>query len=180
MRTLQKRAGQRFLNNQRTRNLESFYQLLADLEQHLGGPRKLSDDARKVNWPRRGVYFFQEAGERRSDTGEGPRITRVGTHALKTGSGTSLWNRLSQHRGLKRSGGGNHRGSIFRLIVGTALMEKEGYHCPTWGQGSSAPRDIRESEQPLEQRSQHCDRGHAVSLACHFGCAGARQPARLH
>lgn len=139
------------LNNQRVRHLESFYQLLADLEQHLGGPRVLSDDAREVNWPRRGVYFFQEAGERRSDTGRGPRITRVGTHALKAGSRTSLWNRLSQHRGQKRSGGGNHRGSIFRLIVGTALIKKEGYHCPTWGQGNSAPRDIRESEQPLEK-----------------------------
>ena len=151
MRTLPKRAGQRFLSNQRTRHLGSFYQLLADLGRHLGGPRALSDDAREVNWPRRGVYFFQEAGERRSDTGRGPRITRVGTHALKASSGTSLWNRLSQHRGQKRSGGGNHRGSIFRLIVGTALMEKEGYHCPTWSQGSSAPRDIRESEQPLEK-----------------------------
>lgn len=133
------------------RHLESFYQLLADLEQHLGGPRSLSDDARGVNWPRRGVYFFQEAGERRSDTGRGPRITRVGTHALKAGSKTSLWNRLSQHRGQKRSGGGNHRGSIFRLIVGTALIEKEGYHCPTWGRGSSASRDIREGEQSLEK-----------------------------
>ena len=139
------------LNHQRVRHLESFYQLLADLGQHLGGPRSLSDDAKRVNWPRRGVYFFQEAGERRSDTGRGPRITRVGTHALKAGSGTSLWNRLSQHRGQKRSGGGNHRGSIFRLIVGTALIKKEGYHCPTWGRGSSASRDIRESEQPLEK-----------------------------
>jgi hypothetical protein len=49
-------------------------------------------------------------------------IVRVGTHALETGSQTTLWKRLSQHRGQARSGSGNHRGSIFRLIVGTALI----------------------------------------------------------
>jgi hypothetical protein len=33
--------------------------------------------------------------------------------ALKTGSGTKLWTRLSQHKGGPTTGGGNHRGSIF-------------------------------------------------------------------
>jgi hypothetical protein len=55
------------------------------------------------------VYFFREAGETRCDSGNGPRIVRVGTHALKAGSSTKLWTRLSQHRG-KSAGGGNHRG----------------------------------------------------------------------
>jgi len=35
--------------------------------------------------------------------------------------GTTLWARLSQHRGSAKSGGGNHRCSIFRLLVGRAL-----------------------------------------------------------
>ena len=48
------------------------------------------------------------------------------------------------------SGSGNHRGSIFRLIVGTALIQKDGRDYSSWGQGSSAPREIRDSEQPLE------------------------------
>ena len=59
--------------------------------------------------------------EDRSDTGSGPRIIRVGTHALKTGSRTTLWTRLSQHKGQPGSGGGNHRGLIFRLIGGRAV-----------------------------------------------------------
>ena len=46
-----------------------------------------------------GVYFFHEPGEERLDTGVGPRIVRVGTHALKIGSSTKLWTRLSQHKG---------------------------------------------------------------------------------
>jgi hypothetical protein len=72
----------------------------------IGGPRKLTDCSGRFAWPRRGVYFFREAGEDRTDTGKGPRVVRVGTHALKTGSGTKLWTRLSQHRG-PNTGGGN-------------------------------------------------------------------------
>ena len=41
-----------------------------------------------MKWPARGVYFFREAGESRSDTGEGLRVVRVGTHALKAGGST--------------------------------------------------------------------------------------------
>ena len=83
--------------------------------------------------------------------GVAPRIVRVGTHALKAGSRAKLWTRLAQHRGQAGSGGGNHRGSIFRLIVGTALIERDGVDFPTWGQGSSAPREIRDGEQALEK-----------------------------
>jgi hypothetical protein len=54
-----------------------------------------------MGWPQRGVYFFTEEGERRHDTGEGLRIVRIGPHALKKGSRTTLWDRLSQHRGRK-------------------------------------------------------------------------------
>ena len=104
-----------------------------------------------MNWPNRGIYFFLEPGECRTDTGDGHRIVRVGTHALKSGSATKIWTRLSQHRGPARSGGGNHRGSIFRLIVGTALIQKGGHDYSSWGQGSSAPREIRDGEQPLER-----------------------------
>ncbi|MGM0632695.1 MAG: hypothetical protein ACQETO_05915 [Pseudomonadota bacterium] len=135
----------------RRESLERFYGLLHDLEQRLGEVREFSECDGRMGWPQRGVYFFREPGEGRSDTGAGPRIVRVGTHALKSGSRTKLWKRLSQHKGQARSGGGNHRGSIFRLIVGTALSDRDGYDYPAWGKGSSAPREIRESEQPLEQ-----------------------------
>ena len=63
-----------------------------------------------MSWPKRGVHFFREPGEVRTDSGTGPRVVHVGTHALKAGSQTKLWDRLSQHRGAKRSGIGNHTG----------------------------------------------------------------------
>ena len=50
-----------------------------------------------------------------------------------------------------RSGGGNHHGSIFRKIVGAALIEKDGLNYPTWGKGDTAPREVRKLEQPLER-----------------------------
>ena len=139
------------MSHERIDDLKRFYSVLTVLENRLGGTRRLSDCSGRMNWPGRGVYFFQEPGEHRSDTGDGQRIVRVGTHALKTGSGTKLWTRLSQHRGSTRSGGGNHRGSIFRLIVGAALINRDGHVYPTWGQGSSASREVRDSEQPMER-----------------------------
>ena len=106
-------------------DLSRFYELLETLEDRLGGRRTLAECSGRLLWPRRGVYFFFEPGEKRSESGAGDRVVRVGTHALSAGSATSLWNRLSQHRGSARSGGGNHRGSIFRLLVGEALIQRE-------------------------------------------------------
>lgn len=81
----------------------------------------------------RGVYFFFEPGENRSDSGRGLRVVRVGTHALNAGASSTLRGRLRQHGG-SRSAGGNHRGSIFRLLTGDALarcgIEQV---CPSWG-----------------------------------------------
>lgn len=102
-----------------------FYDLLAALERKLGGKRLLANCDGRMDWPPRGVYFFFEPGENRTHSGESPRVVRVGTHALASGSRTTLWNRLSQHQGVRKSGGGNHRGSIFRLHVGTALINRD-------------------------------------------------------
>ena len=139
------------MSDQRTRHLQQFYELLAQLERNLGGARRLSNCSRQMAWPQRGVYFFRETGEIRSDTGDGPRVVRVGTHALKAGAKATLWNRLSQHRGNADGGGGNHRGSIFRLIVGAALIQRDGWVFPRWGQGNNAPSVVRESERPMER-----------------------------
>jgi hypothetical protein len=92
-----------------------------------------------------------EDGEIRSDSGTGPRIVRVCTHALTEGSGTKLWNRLKQHRGQQKTGGGNHRGSIFRLIVGTSVMARNGHDLSSWGHGRNAPADVRAGEGALER-----------------------------
>lgn len=111
-------------------DLRQFYHLMHRLIDKQGGPRHLSALG---SIPRRGVYFFFDEGQPRSDSGEGPRIVRVGTHALKAGSASSLRQRLSHHRGRK-SGGGNHRGSIFRLLVGQALIASgKAAGCLSWG-----------------------------------------------
>ena len=120
------------MDKARLDDLKRFYQAIGALNAAVNGPRTLSECSARLSWPPRGVYFFMEEGETRSHTGKGPRIVRVGTHALKTGAKSTLWKRLSQHKGQARSGGGNHRGSIFRLIVGTALIKKHGYEFPTW------------------------------------------------
>ncbi len=138
------------MSDDRIAHLRAFYSILADLEAKLGGARTLAQCSGRLPWPRRGVYFFREPGENRSDSGSGPRIVRVGTHALKAGGGTKLWGRLSQHRGQIRSGGGNHRGSIFRLIVGTALIARDSHQFPTWGDGNTATAAIRAGETGLE------------------------------
>jgi hypothetical protein len=84
-------------------------------------------------WARRGVYFFFEPTEQRSDSGTGQRLVRVGTHALGAGAQSTLHQRLRQHGG-RSAGGGNHRGSIFRLLVGEALLARGGCpSCPSWG-----------------------------------------------
>lgn len=132
-------------------DLRRLYATLGDLESRLGGARSLSECHGKLPWPSRGVYFFMEHGEERTDTGSGRRIVRVGTHALTETSRTTLWNRLSQHRGQKVSGGGNHRGSIFRLIVGSSLIAQDALEVPTWGKGSTAPAEVRVTESGLEQ-----------------------------
>ena len=139
------------LSPSRLDDLKRFYNSLALLEKRHGGARRLSNCSGYMKWPARGIYFFMEAGEDRAVTGNGPRIVRVGTHALKAGSKTKLWTRLKQHKGTVRSGGGNHRGSIFRSILGAALIKKDGLDYPSWGKGDSAPPEVRKLEQPLER-----------------------------
>lgn len=134
----------------RPADLTRLYALLDRLEVSLGGKRRLVDCNGRLGWPQRGVYFFFEPGEVRSDTGTGPRVVRVGTHALTTGSRATLWQRLSQHRGSNRTGGGNHRGSIFRLLVGTAIKGRDGLTEPiSWGRKAGRARAAEELERSL-------------------------------
>lgn len=135
----------------RLHDLNRFYSILSQIERCHGTLRLIDSHGRMI-WPRRGVYFFFEADETRSNSSAVPRVVRVGTHALKASSNASLWNRLSQHKGTSSKGGGNHRGSIFRLLIGDAFMKRSPeIACPTWGRGASAPADVREGEQHLER-----------------------------
>lgn len=136
-----------------------FYELVDEQAVRCGGAALLSDiNARTL--PKRGVYFFFEAGEARRESGTGLRVVRVGTHALGEGSRSTLSQRLRQHRG-GQSGSGNHRGSIFRLLVGAALMSGEMEpHCRSWGIKGEARKaaallgasheEIKAIERPIE------------------------------
>lgn len=137
----------------RYNDLERFYNILNILEQRLGGKRQLLSCSGKMKWPERGVYFFFESNETRVASGN-LRVVRVGTHALKDGAKSTLRDRLKTHRGTS-SGGGNHRGSVFRLHVGSALLAGGDYSeqiKKTWGKGASAPQEIRLAEKELERR----------------------------
>ena len=124
-------------------DLKRLYEILANLERKIRGPRTLARCSGSMNWPQRGVYFFREVGEERSDTGHGPRIVRVGTHATKAGARSTLWGRLKQHQGTIKTGGGHHGSSIFRFHVGTSLIKRNGLKCPSWGRYiPTQPSDI--------------------------------------
>jgi hypothetical protein len=140
---------------ERKRELDEFYSILDRLKQKIGY-RRLDVSSGNDGWPNRGVYFFFEEGETRASSSE-LRVTRVGTHALKTGSSSTLWSRLRQHQGFKQgsmAGGGNHRGSVFRKHVGSAIINKEGisYSYPRWEYDSSASKDVTNSEYEMEKR----------------------------
>jgi hypothetical protein len=119
----------------RLADLRRFYNLLEGLRMRLGGMRTLATLSDFRDWPDRGLYFFFEASEIRNESGSGPKVVRVGTHALGAGSRSTLRQRLGQHRG-QVAGGGNHRGSIFRLLIGQALIARRVIE-PTvsWGLG---------------------------------------------
>lgn len=67
----------------RALNLECFYSILEELKSRTGF-RKLLECDGKMDWPRRGVYFFFESGETRAGS-DRLRVVRVGTHGLKQG-----------------------------------------------------------------------------------------------
>ncbi len=133
-------------------DLNRLYGLLAELQRRLGGTRLLRDSAGRSGWPARGVYFFFESGEVRED-GRTPRVVRVGTHAVSTGSKTTLWNRLALHRG-RAAGGGNHRASVFRRHIGGALLKARPDEFSTasasWSRVDTASRRSRPRERELE------------------------------
>jgi len=127
-----------------------FYEALNSLAKDAKCIRTLADCRGKMGWPKRGVYIF--LGTEIEIHGKSfSRVTRIGTHAVSVGSKTTLWNRLAQHRGNISDGAGNHRGSIFRLLVGQALINRDSWNFDSWGIGNNAPPDVRECEKPLEK-----------------------------
>ncbi len=101
----------------REKDVASFYELLKQLEERVGGRRRLAECHRNMGWPERGVYFFFEEGETRSGSETDLRVVRVGTHAVTAKSKSRLWHRLYEH---KQDGGR----SVFRDHVNRALKKR--------------------------------------------------------
>ena len=147
-------------SSSRIEDIKEFYDILACIEGRVRGCRTLAKCDGRMTWPDRGVYFFFEANEQRSLSGKGARVVRVGAHAVRNNSQTTLWDRLRQHCDSTRSGGGNHRSSVFRKLIGEALAKRGDCQFPeSWnkklkdaeketGVGSS---EIRSKELELEK-----------------------------
>lgn len=137
-----------------TRAHSQFYEHLRTLYIGQNGGRLLKDCTGKLVWPKRGLYFFLEPDEILATRKYRPliqRVTRVGTHAVSKEAKSTLWNRLSTHRGGS-DGTGSHRSSIFRLHVGAALARRyPSLQLPSWGVGSVASQEVRRSEAVVEQ-----------------------------
>lgn len=143
-------------------DIDRFYGLLDELAERVDGSRKLKNCTGRMDWPDRGVYFFLEPGETREYSDQ-HRVTRVGTHAVSSGSGTTLWSRLKAHYGTgigsdDHPHGGSHRASVYRKRVGEAFVEKYDLHddYPDWNERwATIDRDratVRDEEYLLERR----------------------------
>ncbi|MFC5754213.1 hypothetical protein [Actinomadura rugatobispora] len=135
----------------RGRDTDRFYALLDELAERVGGARRLRDCSEATGWPRFGVEFFLEEGQARAG-GEGLRVVRVGSHALRAASRATFWSRLAQHRGPVKganAGVGNHRGSVFRHHVGTALL-----NTGPWPAGVSESWH-QKNVSPLQRGAEH-------------------------
>ncbi len=146
----------------RPSHIDEFYDLLSELETQVGGAQKLKHCDGYMDWPDRGVYFFLEPGETRSGSDQ-LRVSRVGTHAVSTGSQASLWDRLKGHYGTgigssDHPHGGNHRGSVYRKRVGESLIEKHNLDDDypdwddRWADIDRTRSEVRDEEYILERR----------------------------
>lgn len=106
----------------RRADLRRFYSLMRRLERNIGD-RLVLGEAERADCPPRGVYFFFESGERRSGSGTGDRVVRVGSHNLNPGERTTLWTRIYSHKGADRPTG-RQSGSVFRSRVGNAICRR--------------------------------------------------------
>lgn len=135
----------------RKRAMTLAYELFAEIGGRFGFhslKRLLQEDI-----PTHGVYFFFDETEPTLFSSSLPRLVRIGTHGVSSGSTATLRTRLRTHLGT-RLGSGNHRASVFRLHVGRAIIERDGLHSayPHWGKGQAAPSDITRSEASLEAK----------------------------
>jgi hypothetical protein len=127
------------------------YLSLSAAEKH-NNRRPLEQLSGKVTLPDRGLYIFSDPDEESPLHRGAPRVVRIGTHGVSSGSKSTLRSRLRTHMG-GASMSGSHRSSIFRLHVGEALQRSRGMidNLLSWGKGSTAPKEVRVLEVALEE-----------------------------
>ena len=135
---------------QRRADAVELYQLIQDATAR-NGLYDFSDFATISVLPAQGLYIIFDPSEKSLFSSTLPRVVRIGTHGVATGSKSVLRTRLRAHFG-QRDGAGNHRASIFRLHIGNALIARDGLRnaYPHWGVGMSADAHIRLAEADLE------------------------------
>jgi len=149
----------------RLADITRLYSLLSDLEQKTRW-RFLSDPNLSKTLPSRGVYFFFDATGVRSDSGHGKRLVRIGTHALISGAKErKIWDRLRNHRGTE-NGNGTHRGSVFRMLVGDAIIRRDNLNVDPdqWNSKGLSPTDLTEDQNNAEEHVERLVSNYICSL----------------
>lgn len=132
----------------RQQNIDRFYNLMDELVKKF--PRQTLDRLRTLRIPIQGVYFFFEPNELRQD-GKSDRVVRIGTHAAVARSNSTLYDLLCNHKGANDLSG-NHRGSVFRCLVGLSAIQKNQLLYPYWGgRLKKGDNEVKMSEKPLER-----------------------------
>lgn len=131
----------------REQHIAIFYDLLKKVIEKF--PLQTLNNLGSVELPSQGVYFFFEEGETRNNKTDS-RVVRIGTHAAVANSKASLYDRLYNHKGYKDLSG-NHRGSVFRKLIGLSLTNRDKLDYKYWGDKSKKKDSIvKLSEKPLE------------------------------
>lgn len=137
------------LMNESTKNdLNKFFRIIKRFK-NAGLILDVGKEINSKNTPLKGLYLFFDDKEYRPFPQNFPRICRIGTHGVSKGSKATLWQRIKNHKGnLDKTG--NHRGSIFRLHIGTSIINKHKIICPTWGKGQISDKIIENAERKIE------------------------------
>jgi len=126
----------------RIEKINTFYSLLEILDKKF--PKRTLSELNKSNLPIKGVYFFFDTEQTRSKSKE-LKVIRIGTHAARANSKTTLYNRLKQHKGTNK-GYGNHRGSVFRELVGFCFINNQFPEVSSWGQKNKKTNSEKQVE----------------------------------
>jgi hypothetical protein len=129
-------------------HLITFYLLLDRLEKNIGGTRTLAACSDRMGWP--SVASISSANPASTHGNRRRAAYRPCGHPRIEGSYAQNTLESVNHKGTVKTGAGNHRSSIFRLIVGTALICRHGHECLSWGRKNASEAAVKQDEIALE------------------------------